>query len=320
MIEASDLTKRYGPTVAVDDLSFVVKPGRVTGFLGPNGAGKSTTMRMILGLDRPTGGQVLIDGRRYGELEHPLRTVGALLDARWAHPNRSARSHLRWLARSNQLPRSRVDEVLDLVGLSSVADKRAGGFSLGMSQRLGIAGALLGDPQVLLFDEPVNGLDPEGILWIRQLMQGLAAEGRTVLVSSHLLSEMALTASDLVVIGRGRLIAQASTAEFVDAAAGQSILVRSPRSDRLSVLLTANGASVVADPGDGPPALLVTGVTAEQIGDTAAANGIALHELSPRRGSLEEAFMQITGDDVEYASGSGNGRHRNENNPVGATS
>ncbi|MFC5995109.1 ABC transporter ATP-binding protein [Pseudonocardia hispaniensis] len=320
MIEASDLTKRYGSTVAVQDLSFVVKPGQVTGFLGPNGAGKSTTMRMILGLDRPTAGQVLIDGRRYCDLEHPLRTVGALLDARWVHPNRSARAHLRWLARSNRLPRSRVDEVLELVGLTSVADKRAGGFSLGMSQRLGIAGALLGDPQVLLFDEPVNGLDPEGILWIRKLMQGLAAQGRTVLVSSHLLSEMALTASELVVIGRGRLIAQASTAEFVEMAAGQSVLVRSPQAARLSALLTANGASVVADPGDGPPGMLVTGVTAEQIGDTAAANGIALHELSPRRGSLEEAFMQITGDETEYTSGSGNARHRAEDNPVGVTS
>src|SRR5689334_23918602 len=210
MIEAIGLTKRYGRTVAVDDLSFTVQPGRVTGFLGPNGAGKSTTMRMILGLDRPTAGRVLIDGKPYTELHRPLRTVGALLDAKWVHPNRSARAHLRWLAKSNGLPGKRVDEVLDAVGLRQVAGKNAGGFSLGMSQRLGIAAALLGDPKVLLFDEPVNGLDPEGILWIRTFMQNLAAEGRTVLVSSHLLSEMALTASELVVIGKGKLISQGS--------------------------------------------------------------------------------------------------------------
>ena len=210
MIETRGLTKRYGPTLAVDDLSFTIHPGRVTGFLGPNGAGKSTTMRMILGLDRPTSGHALIDGKRYQELHHPLRTVGALLDAKWVHPNRSARSHLRWMARSNRLPRGRVDEVLDLVGLTDVADRRAGAYSLGMSQRLGIAGALLGDPGILLFDEPVNGLDPEGIVWIREFMQRLAGEGRSVLVSSHLLPEMALSATELVVIGRGRLITQST--------------------------------------------------------------------------------------------------------------
>ena len=211
MIEAKGLTKRYGATVAVDNLSFEVKPGRVTGFLGPNGAGKSTTMRMILGLDTPTSGEVTIDGQRYRDLHRPLTKVGALLDAKWVHPNRSARSHLMWMAASNKLPKSSVDKALDMVGLTSVANKRAGAFSLGMSQRLGIAGALLGDPEVLLFDEPVNGLDPEGIVWIRTFMHRLADEGRTVLVSSHLLSEMALTAEDLVVIGRGKLIAQSTT-------------------------------------------------------------------------------------------------------------
>ncbi|MCP2245188.1 ABC transporter ATP-binding protein [Lentzea aerocolonigenes] len=297
MIEAIGLTKRYGRTVAVDDLSFTVQPGRVTGFLGPNGAGKSTTMRMILGLDRPTAGRVLIDGKPYTELDRPLRTVGALLDAKWVHPNRSARAHLRWLAKSNGLPDNRVDAVLDAVGLTQVAGKNAGGFSLGMSQRLGIAAALLGDPKVLLFDEPVNGLDPEGILWIRTFMQNLAAEGRTVLVSSHLLSEMALTASELIVIGRGKLITQSSTAEFIDRSTGNSVLVRSPHLFKLGPLLVDKGFTV-RDGDDG--ALSVSGATSDQIGDIAAANGVVLHELSPQRGSLEEAFMQLTGDAVEY--------------------
>ncbi len=297
MIEAIGLTKRYGRTVAVDDLSFTVHPGRVTGFLGPNGAGKSTTMRMILGLDRPTAGRVLIDGKPYTELHRPLQTVGALLDAKWVHPNRSARAHLRWLAKSNNLPNNRVDAVLEAVGLTQVAGKNAGGFSLGMSQRLGIAAALLGDPGVLLFDEPVNGLDPEGILWIRTFMQNLAAEGRTVLVSSHLLSEMALTASDLVVIGKGKLISQSSTAEFIDRSTGNSVLVRSPQLFKLGPLLVDKGFTV-RDGADG--ALSVSGATSDQIGDIAAANGVVLHELSPQRGSLEEAFMQLTGDAVEY--------------------
>jgi ABC-2 type transport system ATP-binding protein len=297
MIEAIGLTKRYGRTVAVDDLSFTVQPGRVTGFLGPNGAGKSTTMRMILGLDRPTAGRVLIDGKPYAELNRPLRTVGALLDAKWVHPNRSARAHLRWLAKSNGLPNKRVDAVLEAVGLTQVAGKNAGGFSLGMSQRLGIAAALLGDPKVLLFDEPVNGLDPEGILWIRTFMQNLAAEGRTVLVSSHLLSEMALTASELVVIGRGKLITQSSTSEFIDRSTGNSVLVRSPQLVKLGPLLVDKGFTV-RDGADG--ALSVSGATSDQIGDIAAANGVVLHELSPQRGSLEEAFMQLTGDAVEY--------------------
>jgi ABC-2 type transport system ATP-binding protein len=297
MIEAIGLTKRYGRTVAVDDLSFTVQPGRVTGFLGPNGAGKSTTMRMILGLDRPTAGRVLIDGKPYAELNRPLRTVGALLDAKWVHPNRSARSHLRWLAKSNGLPAKRVDAVLEAVGLTQVAGKKAGGFSLGMAQRLGIAAALLGDPSVLLFDEPVNGLDPEGILWIRTFMQNLAAEGRTVLVSSHLLSEMAVTASDLVVIGRGKLITQSSTAEFIDRSTGNSVLVRSPQLFKLGPLLVDKGFTVRDSADD---ALSVSGATSDQIGDIAAANGVVLHELSPQRGSLEEAFMQLTGDAVEY--------------------
>jgi ABC-2 type transport system ATP-binding protein len=300
MIEAQGLTKRYRSTLAVDDLTFDVRAGTVTGFLGPNGAGKSTTMRMILGLDRPTAGQVRIDGKRYGELRHPLRTVGALLDAKWVHPNRSARSHLRWLARSTALPAARVDEVLDAVGLTAVAGKRAGTFSLGMSQRLGIAGALLGDPQVLLFDEPVNGLDPEGILWIRRFMQRLAGEGRTVFVSSHLLSEMALTATELVVIGRGRLIAQGPTSEFVNGAAGATVLVRAARLDALAAVLRADGLVVTEVPGEA--ALTVAGTTTEHVGELAAANGLALHELALRRGSLEEAFMEITKQDVEYAT------------------
>ncbi|MEV8436212.1 ATP-binding cassette domain-containing protein [Actinosynnema sp. NPDC051121] len=297
MIEAVGLTKRYGKTVAVDNLSFTVEPGRVTGFLGPNGAGKSTTMRMILGLDRPSAGQVLIGGKPYAQLDRPLRTVGALLDAKWVHPNRSARAHLLWLAKSNGLPDRRVDEVLDMVGLTKVAKRRAGGFSLGMSQRLGIAGALLGDPKVLLFDEPVNGLDPEGILWIRQFMQGLAAEGRTVLVSSHLLSEMALTAQDLVVIGRGKLISQSSTTEFVERSTENTVRVRSPHADKLGAMLVDKGFTVRED-ADG--SLTVSGALSDEIGDIAASGGVVLHELSPQRGSLEQAFMQLTGDSVEY--------------------
>ncbi len=299
MITAKGLTKRYGDTLAVDDLSFTVQPGQVTGFLGPNGAGKSTTMRMVLGLDQPTAGEVRIGGKHYRELSRPLRTVGALLDAKWVHPNRSARAHLRWMARSNELPVSRVDEVLELVGLSTVAGKRAGGFSLGMSQRLGIAGALLGDPEVLLFDEPVNGLDPEGILWIRQFMQGLAADGRTVFVSSHLLSEMALTATEVVVIGRGKLIRQCSTQEFIDQASHTTVRVRSPQRDRLSELLNQSGWTTRAD---GAGALLVSGVTTEQIGELAGQAHLVLHELATQRGSLEEAFIQLTGQDVEFRS------------------
>ncbi|OLR91003.1 ABC transporter ATP-binding protein [Actinokineospora bangkokensis] len=296
MIEAQGLTKRYGKTLAVDDLSFSVKAGRVTGFLGPNGAGKSTTMRMVLGLDTPTSGTVRIDGKRYRDLKDPLRTVGALLDAKWVHPNRSARAHLAWMARSNRIPAARVDEVLDVVGLTAVAGKNAGGFSLGMSQRLGIAAALLGDPQVLLFDEPVNGLDPEGILWIRRFMHRLAEEGRTVFVSSHLLSEMALTAQELVVIGRGKLIAQTSTEDFVAQATENTVRVRSPQLDELRSALGRTGVHLKDDGG----ALVVSGMDAAEIGELAARTGAVLHELSPQRGSLEEAFMQLTGDSVEY--------------------
>src|SRR5437763_765915 len=295
-IVVSGLTKHYKRVRAVDDLSFTVQPGRVTGFLGPNGAGKSTTMRLILGLDRPDAGRALIDGQPYRALHKPLYTVGALLDAKWMHPNRSARAHLRWLARSNEIPRRRVDEVLDLVGLASVADRRAGGFSLGMSQRLGIAAALLGDPRVLLFDEPVNGLDPEGILWVRKFMHGLAEQGRTILVSSHLLSEMALTAQDLVVIGRGRLISQSSTADFIARAGDAATRVRSPQQTDLAAALTEVGADVRED----EQGLLVSGLDAAAIGELAAARGSVLHELSPRSGSLEEAFMRLTGEAVEF--------------------
>ena len=296
MIEAVGLSKRYGKTLAVDNLSFTVRPGRVTGFLGPNGAGKSTTMRMILGLDAPSGGDVRLDGKKYRELHQPLRTVGALLDAKWVHPNRSARAHLSWLAKSNKLPAKRVDDVLEQVGLTDVANRRAGGFSLGMSQRLGIAAALLGDPEVLLFDEPVNGLDPEGILWIRRFMHRLADEGRTVFVSSHLLSEMALTAQELVVIGRGKLISQCTTEEFVSQATESTVLVRSPQLALLRSAIGQQGATV-RDEGE---SLVVSGMEIADIGELAAAKGIPLHELSPQRGSLEEAFIQLTGDSVEY--------------------
>lgn len=300
MIEAVGLTKRYGSKVAVHDLTFTARPGEVTGFLGPNGAGKSTTMRMILGLDRPTAGEVKVAGKPYHRLDRPLCTVGALIDAKWVHPNRSARAHLRWLARSNRIPISRVDEVLDSVGLAEVGDRRAGGFSLGMSQRLGIAAALLGDPQVLLFDEPVNGLDPEGIHWIRRFMRSLADEGRTVFVSSHLLSEMARTADRLVVVGRGELIAECATDEFTERAGTGSLKVRSPHADHLRGVLERHG--ITAQPRDPsePDAILIPGGDGAQVGRIAAAEGVVLHELAPQKGSLEEAFMHITGQAVEY--------------------
>lgn len=291
------LTKQFGQTVAVQDLTFTVRPGLVTGFLGPNGAGKSTTMRMILGLDKPTAGSALIDGKQYQQLERPLTQVGALLDAKWVHPNRSARAHLEWLAASNDIPKSRVEEVLRLVGLSEVANKNAGGFSLGMSQRLGLAGALLGDPKVLLFDEPVNGLDPEGILWIRRFMQRLAAEGRTVLVSSHLLSEMSQTAEQLIVIGRGQLMFDGTTREFIDRASEQSVRVRSPQLDQLRSLLTSHGMTVKEE---GDAALIVAGVTSDEVGKVAGTNNVTLYELAPQQASLEEAFMRMTGGAVEY--------------------
>jgi len=296
MIEAIGLTKQYGSTMAVDDLSFAVQPGMVTGFLGPNGAGKSTTMRMILGLDNPTRGRALIDGRPYSQLSKPLTQVGSLLDANWIHPNRSARSHLRFMAASNKIGTRRVDEVLEIVGLSAVAKKAAGKFSLGMKQRLGLAGSLLGDPRVLLFDEPVNGLDPEGIYWIRTFMKNLAAQGRTVLVSSHLLSEMALTADHLIVIGRGRLIADASTADFIARSTRTSVRVRSPQLAGLRTALSQAGLTFIDIDG----AVEVTGSPIEQIGDIAGQAGVTLHELSAQAGSLEEAFIQLTGDSVEY--------------------
>jgi ABC-2 type transport system ATP-binding protein len=300
MIEARGLTKRYGSTLAVDDLSFTVNAGRVTGFLGPNGAGKSTTMRMMLGLDNPTSGQVRFDGKHYRDLEQPLHTVGALLEASWRHPGRSARNHLLWIAASNRIPDSRVDEVLDVVGLTPVARKRAGGFSLGMLQRLGIASALLGDPQVLLFDEPVNGLDPEGIHWIRQLMHTLADQGRTVFVSSHLLSEMAQTAQDLVVIGKGRLIYQGTTEDFVERATEDRVRVRSPHLPVLRAALERQGAAFATTEDD--TALDVSGMSSDELGELAFTAGATLHELSPHRGSLEQAFIQLTGDSVEYAA------------------
>ncbi len=296
MIELRGLTKHFGQTRAVDDLTCSIQPGVVTGFLGPNGAGKSTTMRMIVGLDRPTAGSATIDGRNYHELKHPLRTVGALLDAEQVHPNRSARSHLRWIAASNRLPTKRVDEVLGMVGLGEVAGKKVGTYSLGMAQRLGIAAALLGDPQVLIFDEPVNGLDPEGIRWVRTFMRSLAAQGRTVFVSSHLLAEMANTADHLVVIGRGRLIAATTMSEFVSRSGGDTVRVRSPQAPAFRDALAETGLAV-QDDGD---ALLVRGGAIEQIGDLAARHNVTLHELSSQRASLEEAYMKLTDDSVEY--------------------
>jgi ABC-2 type transport system ATP-binding protein len=297
MIEVCELTKRYGAAVAVDRLSFTVRPGRVTGFLGPNGAGKSTTMRVILGLDDPTGGWATVNGRPYRQLTRPLHQAGALLDAGAVPGGRTARNHLLAIAASNRIGARRVDEVLGLVGLASAAGKRVRGFSLGMKQRLGIATALLGDPPVLMFDEPVNGLDPEGIHWIRGLLQSLAADGRTVFVSSHLMSEMALTAEHLIVIGRGRLIADAPTGEFVRQSSGRDVMVQSPRSGDLTGLLAASGATVTATTGG---ALAVTGLNAGQIGDLAAAHGIPLHELTPRHASLEEAYMELTADHADY--------------------
>jgi ABC-2 type transport system ATP-binding protein len=297
MIEVRGLTKRFGRTVAVDGLSFTVPPGRVTGFLGPNGAGKSTTMRMIVNLDLPDAGEALVKGQPYRELRHPLRTVGALLDARWTHPRRSARDHLRWLARSNHIPARRVDEVLERVGLAGVARKSTGGFSLGMAQRLGIAAALLGDPEILLLDEPINGLDPEGIHWVRLLVRELADDGRTVLISSHLLSEMALTADHLVVIGRGRLIADSPVAEFVTGTDRPRVRVRSPHPERLLAALTAAGFEVEAG---GAGVLSVTGATTEQVGQLAADHSVVLHELAAQTASLEQAYIARTTEAVDY--------------------
>ncbi len=297
MIAAHRLTKTYGTRTAVDGVSFTVEPGRVTGFLGPNGAGKSTTMRMVLGLDRPTSGSVTVNGRRYADHPAPLREVGALLEARALHPGRSARDHLRWLAASNGLPRTRVDEVLELVGLTAVAEQRVGRFSLGMGQRLGIAAALIGDPPVVVLDEPVNGLDPEGIRWVRTLARDLAAEGRTVFVSSHLMSEMALTADHLIVIGRGRVLADCATAEFVARHAASHVRVRSPQHDAVATLLRGEGLDVAAHGGE----LRVVGLDAAAVGELVGRSGLVLHELTLVRSSLEDAFMTLTADSVEYA-------------------
>ena len=300
MIEVEGLTKRYGEKTAVDELTFGVEPGKVTGFLGPNGAGKTTTMRCILGLDYPDAGTVTVDGRNYHNLGYPMREVGALLDAKAVHGGRSAYNHLLCLAQTNNLPKRRVGEVLELVGLSEVAKKRSKGFSLGMSQRLGIAATLLGDPRVLMFDEPVNGLDPEGILWIRNLMKALAAEGRTVFVSSHLMSEMESTADQLIVIGRGKLIADCSMSEFIAGSSGTAVRVRTPMADDLIKGVTAAGATA-ATGDDG--AVEVRGMAAEAVGDIAFERAIKLHELTTVHASLEEAFMELTASSVEYHAG-----------------
>jgi ABC-2 type transport system ATP-binding protein len=299
MIVTHGLTKRFGKTLAVDDLSFTVTPGAVTGFLGPNGSGKSTTMRMIAGLDRPDAGRATVNGVPYAQLAWPLREVGTLLDAKAFHPGRSARDHLRYMATTNDLPQARVDEVLDIVGLTEVAGRRSGTYSLGMAQRLGMACALLGDPGILLFDEPVNGLDPEGIRWARLLLRGLAAEGRTVLVSSHLINEMALTAERLVVIGRGTLIAETSVQEFTARVQGTSVRIVTPMPQRFVSELSRVGARPsVAEDG----AIVVTGLEASEVGELASAASLTVHELTPLRGSLEDAFMELTSDAVEYHS------------------
>ena len=297
MIEVQQLAKRYGEKTAVADLTFTVRPGVVTGFLGPNGAGKSTTMRMIMGLDHPTSGTALVNGKRYAEHRAPLREVGALLEARALHPGRTARAHLTALAATAGLPKSRVAEVLDLAGLTPVADRRVGGFSLGMGQRLGVATALIGDPATVVLDEPVNGLDPDGVLWIRTLTRRLAAEGRTVFLSSHLMSEMAQTAEHLIVVGRGRLLSDSSTADFIHHAGGESVRVRSPRAGELTGLLAGEGVTVTSEQSG---LLDVRGLDAASIGDRALAAGIALHELTVVRPSLEDAFMTLTRDEREY--------------------
>jgi ABC-2 type transport system ATP-binding protein len=303
MIEVRGLSKRYGEKLAVNNLSFDVVPGKVTGFLGPNGAGKTTTMRLILGLDYPNAGSVTIDGKRYASLPNPMREVGALLDAKAVHGGRSAYNHLLCLAQTNNLPKRRVGEVLELVGLTDVARKRTKGFSLGMSQRLGIAVTLLGDPKILMFDEPVNGLDPEGILWIRNFMKALAAEGRTVFVSSHLMSEMEHTADQLIVIGRGQLLADCTMEEFIARSSGQTVRVATPQPDQLVKAVAEAGGSAV-NGADGT--LIVSGLVAAQVGDIAFEHGVRLHELTVVRASLEAAFMELTADSVEYRGGGEN--------------
>ena len=300
MIEAIGLTKRYGPTTALDHASFTVAPGKVTGFLGPNGAGKSTTMRMVVGLDRPTAGTVTVNGKPYAEEAAPLHEVGVLLDAKAVHRGRSARNHLRALAATHGIGRARVEEVIELTGLGSVANKRVGGFSLGMGQRLGVAAALLGDPQTLILDEPVNGLDPEGVLWIRTLVRYLAAQGRTVFLSSHLMSEMAQTADHIIVLGRGRVIADAPVEEILRRASGTSVRVRTPDAAALADALRAPDVEVASLESG---LLEITGTTAPAIGEAAARAGVVLHELTPVTSSLEDAYLQLTADEVEYHSG-----------------
>jgi ABC-2 type transport system ATP-binding protein len=307
MIEVHGLSKRYGDKVAVDDLSFSVRPGVVTGFLGPNGAGKSTTMRLILGLDAPTKGTAIVNGRPYRQHRAPLREVGAILEARAIHTGRSAYTHLRALGATHAIPRSRVDEVIALVGLQEVARKRVGTFSLGMGQRLGMAAALLGDPETLILDEPSNGLDPEGIRWIRNLLRSLADEGRTVFVSSHLMSEMSLMADNLIVVGRGQLIADTSVEEFVRLASGDAVRVRTPDAARLRAALALRDDVTVDDREDA--VLLIRGLSCAAIGELAAAGGLVLHELAPEQASLEEAFMRLTHDAVEYAASADDADH-----------
>jgi ABC-2 type transport system ATP-binding protein len=299
-IEVDQLSKRFGPVTALEGLSFTIRPGLVTGFLGPNGAGKTTTMRIILGLDAPTSGSALVGGRPYRQIVHPLHRVGALLDAGALHPGRSAYAHVLSVAQSNGIGGHRVAEVLRLTGMDAVAHRRVREFSLGMKQRLGIAAALVGDPQVLLFDEPVNGLDPEGVQWVRRLFKSLAAEGRTVLVSSHLMTEMALTADHLIIIGRGKLLADMSTTQFIESSTRKDVLVRSPQAAGLARLLAAHGAAAVPEEGG---ALAVTGMSAPAIADLASRHGIPVHELTPRLASLEEAYLDITKDSIDYRAG-----------------
>ena len=304
MIEARGLTKRYGDKVAVDNISFTVEPGTVTGFLGPNGAGKSTTMRMIMGLDKPTSGKVTINGRPYRQLSAPLCEVGALLDAKGLHGSRSARNHLRQLAASNGIPTKRVDEVLEITGLTSVAKKRVKGFSLGMGQRLGLATALLGDPKTLILDEPVNGLDPEGIRWVRTLLQNLAAEGRTVLVSSHLLSEMSQTAEQLIVIGRGKLVSHSSTYDFIKHSSTSSVVVRTTHYEEFANALQAEGIAFQRSQDEEKrPTLVIEGRTTDDIGALAYSVGVLISELTEHKASLEDAFMEMTSDAVQYQGG-----------------
>ncbi len=306
MIEAHELTKHYGDKTAVDGISFTIAPGSVTGFLGPNGAGKSTTMRMIMGLDRPTSGTVTVNGKPYAAHRSPLREAGALLDAQAAHPGRSARSHLRTMAATHSIPASRVNEVIDMTGLAPVAGKRVGGFSLGMGQRLGIASAMLGDPRTLILDEPVNGLDPEGVQWVRRLVRALADEGRTVFLSSHLMSEMAQTADQLLVIGRGRILAAGPVQQVIDSVSRAGVRVRSPQAAELAALVSADGATVaVPEPGT----LELAGIAAERVGEIACAHRLVLHELSPRSATLEEAYMSLTQDAVEYRSATAPSAH-----------